>query len=111
MRSAAIKFLILGIAILVLTLPLILRIVPMNHLYGFRTRAAFRSEENWYEINTRGGVLLGLGSLAIIAVGLTGFLLPDKYTLAYVFAAVLVIVTAVMVPILILTAWHRKFGS
>lgn len=110
MRSAAIKFLIIGVVTLALTLPLVLRVVPMNRLYGFRTRAAFASSENWYEINARGGLLLALGSLAIIASGVAGFFLPEKHTLAYIFCSLVVLVSAVMVPIMVFTAWHKKFG-
>lgn len=110
MKSAATKFLIIGLVTLGLTLPLVFRAVPMNRLYGFRTRAAFQSNENWYEINARGGLLLALGSLVIIGTGVAGFFLPDRYTLAYVFCALVVLVSSVMVPILIFSSWHRKFG-
>lgn len=52
------------------SLPLVLRAVPMNRLYGIRIPKAFASDSNWYAINAYGGRLLGLYGLAIVAFGL-----------------------------------------
>lgn len=52
----------MGLVATLLSIPLILRLVPMNRIYGVRTPKAFASERNWYEINAFGGrVLLGFG--------------------------------------------------
>lgn len=48
----------IGVALVVLSIPLVARKVPMNAVYGVRTRKAFASERNWYEINAYGGKLL-----------------------------------------------------
>ncbi|HQU34683.1 MAG TPA: SdpI family protein [Thermoanaerobaculaceae bacterium] len=48
----------IGVLLSVISVPLILRKVPMNHLYGVRIPKAFVSAENWYEINAYGGKLL-----------------------------------------------------
>ncbi len=110
MTSLASKLLILGIVTLLLTLPLVFRAVPMNRYYGFRTRAAFQSEENWYEINARGGKMLALGSLAIVIVGAVGFFVPEKYTLFYIGGALLVVAAAIVIPLVSFIAWQRRFG-
>jgi uncharacterized membrane protein len=60
-----------GVAIALVSVPLILRLVPKNHIYGIRTPRAFVSERNWYDINAFGGwvflvfgcILIGLGSV------------------------------------------------
>ena len=63
----------LGLALASLSVPLMLRRVPMNRWYGVRTRKAFASEANWYELNEYGGkLLLGLGG-GLLLVGLVGF--------------------------------------
>lgn len=51
------------------SLPLITRVVPMNHIYGIRTRKAFASEANWYAINAYGGRLFALYGVALVAFG------------------------------------------
>ena len=69
-----------GVAFLIaaLSIPLILRKVPMNHFYGVRFRASFQSERNWYEINEFGGKVLFLASLPILLCGLYGFIFPPS---------------------------------
>lgn len=51
-----------GLLLTTLAVPLILRKVPMNHVYGVRLPKSFVSDDNWYEINAYGGkLLLALG--------------------------------------------------
>ena len=45
----------MGLLAILLSVPLILRTVPMNCVYGIRVRKAYVSEENWYRINAFGG--------------------------------------------------------
>jgi hypothetical protein len=52
-----------------LSVPLILRKVPMNRVYGIRIRKAFVSQQNWYEINAYGGKLLLIFGLSLLAYG------------------------------------------
>ncbi|HXH37001.1 MAG TPA: SdpI family protein [Thermoanaerobaculia bacterium] len=59
-----------GALVTVLSLPLVLRKVPMNRAYGVRVRKAFTSESNWYDINAYGGKLLLAYGLALVAFGL-----------------------------------------
>lgn len=54
----------MGALLAVLSVPLILGKVPMNHGYGIRIRKAFVSEANWFAVNRFGGVVfLVLGLL------------------------------------------------
>jgi len=52
------------------SLPLVLRRVPMNRLYGFRIPKAFVSDSNWYAINAYGGRLFMVYGVALFAFGL-----------------------------------------
>ena len=68
----------IGVASVVVSVPLILRRVPMNRWYGVRTRKAFVSDENWYEINAFGGKAFFLFGLFLVAVAWFGRdVLPD----------------------------------
>ncbi len=59
-----------GALLTLISVPLVLRKVPMNHFYGVRIPKAFASDSNWYAINAYGGkLLLGYG-LAVVAFGL-----------------------------------------
>lgn len=62
----------IGLVTTVLSIPLVLRKVPRNGVYGVRIPKAFESDGNWYEINAYGGrLLLGYG-LFLVAFGLLG---------------------------------------
>lgn len=110
MNGLPTKLVILGAVTLLLTLPLMLRMVPMNKFYGFRTKAAFQSQENWYEINARGGRMLALGSAAILLVGVVGFFVPEKYTLIYIGGGLIVVFAAIVIPLVSFIAWQKRFG-
>lgn len=47
----------IGLLTVSFAIPLIMRKVPMNHMYGIRVRKAFVSKDNWYELNAYGGKL------------------------------------------------------
>ena len=87
-----------GLLIFVLALPLILRRVPPNKLYGVRTRASFASESDWYRINAIGGRYLAVSGLLIFFVGALGFFLPDSMRDRYSIIAAVVTLLVVIIP-------------
>ena len=59
---------VLPVITILISIPLVLRIVPPNLFYGFRTRKTLSNTELWYEANYRGGVNLIIASvIALIA--------------------------------------------
>lgn len=68
--------LIVGILIILVSLPLVFRKIPMNPVYGVRFKKSFESKENWYKINAYGGKQLMVWSLPLIGLGMAGFFLP-----------------------------------
>lgn len=87
-----------GLLILALSIPLILRRIPPNAVYGIRTRASFASESDWYRINQIGGRYLSIASSLIILSGVIGFFLPASLLDPYSIAAAVVSILAVLVP-------------
>ncbi|MEI8292495.1 MAG: SdpI family protein [bacterium] len=72
----------IGISLLIalLSIPLILRRVPMNSFYGVRFPESYKSDKSWYAINEFGGKALFLASLPILISGLWGcFANPRNY--------------------------------
>lgn len=55
--------LVIDLVFVVLSIPLILRKVPRNIVYGFRTRAALADDFVWYETNAYFGRGLAVSSL------------------------------------------------
>lgn len=59
----------LGLVILLMALPPLFRMIPMNGLYGFRVPKAFESEEAWYRINQEGARRLLPWSVLLLVAG------------------------------------------
>ncbi len=55
---------------IVVGIPLILRLIPPNPLYGFRTEKAFSSPDIWYRLNRATGLVLVLSGLLAVALNL-----------------------------------------
>lgn len=84
MNPATYAIINIGIAVLLagLSIPLIFRKVPMNHLYGVRFSQSFKSNEAWYEINEYGGKALLISTLPILLSGIYGLVQrPENYPL------------------------------
>lgn len=57
----------LGLGLILVSIPLLLRWVPRNRLYGFRVPATLRHDAVWYEVNARSARhLLLLGAVMVV---------------------------------------------
>jgi hypothetical protein len=88
-----------------LGIPLVLKLVPPNRFYGFRTTTTYSSADAWYQINFATGLaLLAAGAVAGILVlflghgtftlkpevrYLAGIILTGLITLAFLFPVVI----------------------
>jgi hypothetical protein len=97
-----------GVLLFGLSLPLLLRKVPMNDLYGIRIPAAFKSEQRWYDINAYGGRQFAAWSWLPIAVGVAGFFIPVGAADVYAPASLAVAAVAALVPTLLVYRWSRR---
>ncbi len=79
-----------GLLIMALGVPLIMRKVPMNHFYGVRFSLSFKSDKNWYDINHTGGKIMIGWSLLFILYGLYGLVLPQKSLIVYALGSAVV---------------------
>ena len=85
----------------VLSMPLILRRVPRNAFYGFRTRKTLSSDAVWYPANVFAGQALALASVA--AAGLVWLVPAD----APEWLPEVVLVVAVLAA-LVASLWHAR---
>lgn len=60
----------IGLVTIAISIPLVLRKVPMNRLYGIRVPKAFKSDANWYDINAYGGKLFLAFGLFLVIFGI-----------------------------------------
>ena len=68
-----VTFIISGLALVAVCVPLILGLIPLNGLYGFRVRKTMQHPETWYPVNKYGGARLLMANLLLVvaAVGYT----------------------------------------
>jgi hypothetical protein len=99
MNRTAISHLIAGLAIVAVSWPLVKRMIGPNWFYGIRTKAAFASEEQWYNINEYGGRLFLKWGLVVAVIGLVGLALPASLCFAYIWASLAVIIAGLVVVI------------
>ena len=59
--------LLTAVLLIVFALPLWLRMVPPNHFYGVRTRAALGDEQRWYAINASAGFDMLVSGVVLLA--------------------------------------------
>lgn len=97
-----------GLLIIALSLPLLLKLVPRNCLYGFLFAKARRSKEDWYAVNSYGAKQLIRCSSGTVGCGLLLLLIPfdafyrptSGYDTLFVLAALAPIVLPLMVALL-----------
>ncbi len=97
-----------GCLFLVLSLPLWLRLVPMNSFYGVRLPSTFASDERWYDVNAVFGKHLFWWSLAVIAAGIAGFYQLPRHQDAYPWAAITLTLVAVAASVVATLWWMRQ---
>jgi uncharacterized membrane protein len=90
-------------------IPLVLRRVPMNHLYGVRLPESFESDAAWYDINAFGGrLLLTFGILVTVLGYLARDLAPPLRSPWYgVFTVAPLVAMLALVPFIVSYARRR----
>lgn len=73
--SPASVLILLGTAAALAALPLLLRLVRPNRYYGIRVKAAFSSEQAWYDINAFGAkrLLVFAATVAVLGFALNAY--------------------------------------
>ncbi len=93
----------LGIVVILVSIPLILRKIKMNCAYGFRIPKAFESDENWYRVNAFGGKVLALWGIVEMIVGVFCFSMEPETA----FTVSKVSFVSVLVPIVVTLLYSR----
>ena len=92
-------YLIMGILLVVYGMILALKKLPKNNLVGFRMKKAMKSDENWYSINSHGGIRLVQCSAPVILVGMISLLIEyevgDPLFYLFLLSPLLVIIALV----------------
>lgn len=69
MRELLVQF-VVPLLVLALAVPMILRKVPRNYFYGFRTPRTLSSDRVWYQANRTSGIAMACASIVWLLAGL-----------------------------------------
>src|SRR2546423_6630531 len=91
--SSSTGFLVGAGFIAIVSIPLILKLVPRNPFYGFRTRSTLASDEIWFRANYFAGwaLLIAAGVSAALLIAVPGSARPNTGSDAALFSLPLVI--------------------
>jgi hypothetical protein len=98
----------MGFLLASLSLPLWLRLVPANPIYGVRLPSTMASEKRWYDVNAYFGKQLFIWSLAVVGAGITGFYQLPRHQDAYPWAAITLTLVAVAASVVATLWWMRQ---
>jgi magnesium transporter len=86
-RSGAV-FIVAGLIFVSTSIPLVLRKIPPNRLYGVKVPKAYESPELWYKLNAKGGRIMITYGAIMAAIGLVLLFTGDRLGLRPVYALI-----------------------
>ncbi|HBB87852.1 MAG TPA: hypothetical protein DC047_09575 [Blastocatellia bacterium] len=98
----SILFAVVGLVLIGISIPLILRKVPPNSFYGCRTRKTLSDPNIWYEANHVSGIDFCLAGLIVFVSSLAMLALGQNVDASHAVAALLIILLSSVVA----AVWH-----
>ena len=96
-----------AVIVILISIPMLKRKIPMNRWYGARFKKSFESEENWYRINAYSAKQLILWTIPILIIGIVTLFLPLEGNTG-LFNAIAFSPLLVCVPCLLSYRYARK---
>jgi hypothetical protein len=96
----------IGPVLVLMSIPLMLRWVPPNRVYGFRIRATLRNKSVWYDANALGGRHFFL--LGLLLVGLEFAIPPSMRTQTLRLTAIAGLALIIVVDWRTANRWERE---
>ena len=90
---------LLALITIAISIPLVLRKVPPNVIYGVRTRKTLSDPRIWYEANYRGGMALIVAGIVALVCWAVLMMVLDRSTAAVagMFSRIVAMLTATVV--------------
>lgn len=98
----------MGLLFFVLALPLWLRLVPINPVYGVRLPSTMASETRWFAVNAVFGKHLFWWSLLVMGAGVAGFYQLPRHFDAYAWAAITLTLVALAAAVVSTLWWMHQ---
>lgn len=99
----------IALGAIAMSLPLIQGKVPLNRVYGVRTRDSLSSETAWYAINAYGGKRMVLWMALLAVYGLLYIVLPFQGTVSEGLGVVIPSTLAALMPAVESIRYGRRY--
>lgn len=99
---------LIGLVLFSLSVPLWMRMVPMNSFYGVRTASTLASAARWFDVNAYFGSQGFWWSLALIVAGVAGFSQLPRHQDSYSWAALALSLVAIGAAVVSTLWWMRQ---
>jgi tRNA A-37 threonylcarbamoyl transferase component Bud32 len=97
-----------GGLLMLVSLALWLRLVPINRIWGLVTPETRACARRWYDVNSHYGRQLFWWMFVVFLAGIAGFYQLPRYQLAYVWAAFPLLLVAIVAPAVSTRWWIRQ---
>ncbi|MEZ5384073.1 MAG: protein kinase [Prosthecobacter sp.] len=98
----------MGLLLFVLALPLWLKLVPINPVYGVRLPSTMATEKCWFTVNAVFGKQLFWWSLLVLGGGIAGFYQLPRHLDAYAWASITLTLVAVVAAVVSTLVWMHR---
>ena len=107
-RSGAV-FIVAGLIFVSTSIPLVLRKIPPNRLYGVKVPKAYESPELWYKLNAKGGRIMIAYGVIMAAIGLVLLFTGDRLGLrpVYLLIGLVALIAVSVIHVLVMTYRSR----
>jgi hypothetical protein len=96
----AVMYIMIGLLLLAISIPLKNEKVAMNHVIGVRLRRSFTSDKNWNLMNSYGGRQLLIWSAVLVLLGFVVLFFPfngrELFIVLFAFMPVIVLIVPTM---------------
>ena len=106
-----IMYVIIGLVLMAVSIPLKNGKVSMNHFYGVRLKKSFTSEKNWYLMNAYGGRQLLIWSAVLVTWGIVTFLFPFAGDEAFIVLIAFLPLVLLAIPVYLIVRYSRTLSD
>lgn len=99
----------MGLLLFVLALPLWLKLVPINPVYGVRLPSTMATDERWFAVNAVFGKHLFWWSLLVLGGGIAGFYQLPRHLDAYAWASITLTLVALAASVVSTLWWMHQY--
>jgi hypothetical protein len=107
----AVMYIVLGLLVMAISIPLKNGKVAMNHVIGVRLKKSFTSEKNWYLMNSYGGRQLLIWSAVLVLLGFVVLFFPFNGSELFITLFAFMPVIVLIVPTLLIVRYSKTLSD